>query len=235
MRFTFDKETDWREGVILLFDKPLEWTSFNLVSKVRSLLYHRLGYKKIKVGHAGTLDPLATGLMVICVGRATKQVPMLQDKEKEYIATFLLGATTPSFDLETEIDHEYPTEHITRESIDEIVKSFIGPQMQVPPLFSAKSVNGGRAYKLARRGVDMQLDPSPVVIYNFEVLNYQHPRITLKVKCSKGTYIRALARDFGERLNSGAHLVELRRTAIGDFKVEDAFSLADFEKNIDAL
>lgn len=235
MRFTFDKETDWREGVVLLFDKPLEWTSFNLVSKVRSLLYHRLGYKKIKVGHAGTLDPLATGLLIVCVGRATKQVPVLQDKEKEYIATFYIGATTPSFDLETEIDKEYPTEHITSEKINDVVASFVGPQMQIPPLFSAKFVNGGRAYKLARKGVDMQLEPSPIVIYDLEVINYEHPKITLKVKCSKGTYIRALARDFGEKLDSGAHLVELRRTAIGDFRVEDAFTLIDFEKNIEAM
>jgi tRNA pseudouridine55 synthase len=235
MRFTFDKDTDWRDGVILLFDKPLDWTSFNLVSKVRSLLYHRLGYKKIKVGHAGTLDPLATGLLIVCVGKATKQVPSLQDKEKEYVATFLLGATTPSFDLETEIDKEYPTDHITRDKIDNVAKSFVGPQMQIPPLFSAKFVNGGRAYKLARKGVDMQLDPSPIVIYAMEVMEYQHPRVTLKVKCSKGTYIRSLARDFGERLDSGAHLVELRRTAIGDFKVDDAFTLANFEKNIDPM
>lgn len=235
MSFTFDKDTDWKDGVILLFDKPLEWTSFNLVSKVRSLLYHRLGYKKIKVGHAGTLDPLATGLLIVCVGKATKQVPLLQDKEKEYIATFHLGATTPSFDLETEIDKEYPTEQITRDKIDIVAKSFVGPQMQIPPLFSAKFVNGGRAYKLARKGVDMQLEPSPIVIYAMEVMEYQHPRVTLKVKCSKGTYIRALARDFGERLDSGAHLVELRRTAIGDFKVDDAFTLANFEKNIDSM
>jgi tRNA pseudouridine55 synthase len=194
-----------------------------------------LGYKKIKVGHAGTLDPLATGLLIVCVGKATKQVPSLQDKEKEYVATFLLGATTPSFDLETEIDKEYPTDHITRDKIDNVAKSFVGPQMQIPPLFSAKFVNGGRAYKLARKGVDMQLDPSPIVIYAMEVMEYQHPRVTLKVKCSKGTYIRSLARDFGERLDSGAHLVELRRTAIGDFKVDDAFTLANFEKNIDPM
>lgn len=235
MRFTFDKETDWREGVVLLFDKPLEWTSFNLVSKVRSILYHRLGYKKIKVGHAGTLDPLATGLLIVCVGRATKQVPVLQDHEKEYIATFYIGATTPSFDLETEIDKEFPTEHITSEKIDKVVATFLGPQMQIPPLFSAKFVNGGRAYKLARKGVDIQLDPSPIVIHSIKVIAYEHPRVTLSIRCSKGTYIRALARDFGERLSSGAHLVELRRTAIGDFRVEDAFTLMDFEKSIESM
>ncbi|MDX9847381.1 MAG: tRNA pseudouridine(55) synthase TruB [Tenuifilaceae bacterium] len=232
MKYTFDKETDWREGVVLLFDKPLEWTSFNLVSKVRSLLYHRLGYKKIKVGHAGTLDPLATGLLIVCVGRATKMVPQLQDHEKEYIATFELGATTPSFDLETQIDKHFPTEHITKELVEQVILGFKGPQMQIPPLFSAKMVNGGRAYKLARRGVDMQLEPSPIIIFEMELLDFSLPRVTVLVKCSKGTYIRSLARDFGERLHSGAHLVELRRTAIGSLSVNDAMGLDEFEKII---
>lgn len=232
MKYTFDKETDWREGVVLLFDKPLEWTSFNLVSKVRSLLYHRLGYKKIKVGHAGTLDPLASGLLIVCVGRATKMVPQLQDHEKEYIATFELGATTPSFDLETQIDKHFPTEHITKELVEQVILGFKGPQMQIPPLFSAKMVNGGRAYKLARRGVDMQLEPSPIVIFEMELLDFSLPRVTVLVKSSKGTYIRSLARDFGERLHSGAHLVELRRTAIGNLSVNDAMGLDEFEKII---
>lgn len=232
MKYTFDKETDWREGVVLLFDKPLEWTSFNLVSKVRSLLYHRLGYKKIKVGHAGTLDPLASGLLIVCVGRATKMVPQLQDHEKEYIATFELGATTPSFDLETQVDKHFPTEHITKELVEQVILGFKGPQMQIPPLFSAKMVNGGRAYKLARQGVDMQLEPSPIVIFEMELLDFSLPRVTVLVKSSKGTYIRSLARDFGERLHSGAHLVELRRTAIGNLSVNDAMGLDEFEKII---
>ena len=216
----------------MLFDKPLEWTSFNLVSKVRSLLYHRLGYKKIKVGHAGTLDPLASGLLIVCVGRATKMVPQLQDHEKEYIATFELGATTPSFDLETQVDKHFPTEHITKELVEQVILGFKGPQMQIPPLFSAKMVNGGRAYKLARQGVDMQLEPSPIVIFEMELLDFSLPRVTVLVKSSKGTYIRSLARDFGERLHSGAHLVELRRTAIGNLSVNDAMGLDEFEKII---
>ena len=232
MKFDFDKDTDWKEGVVLLFDKPLNWTSFNLVSKVRSLLYHRLGYKKIKVGHAGTLDPLATGLLIVCVGKATKQVNQLQDMEKEYIATFKLGSTTPSFDLETQIDAEYPIEHITLDLVEKVLKEFEGPQMQVPPLFSAKFVDGGRAYKLARRGVDMQLDPSPVIIRDMELLGFNMPDITVKIRCSKGTYIRALASDIGKELSSGAHLVELKRTAIGSHRVEKAMSLENFEKII---
>ena len=232
MKFDFDKDTDWKEGVVLLFDKPLNWTSFNLVSKVRSLLYHRLGYKKIKVGHAGTLDPLATGLLIVCVGKATKQVNQLQDMEKEYIATFKLGSTTPSFDLETQIDAEYPIEHITLDLVEKVLKEFEGPQMQVPPLFSAKFVDGGRAYKLARRGVDMQLDPSPIIIRDMELLGFNMPDITVKIRCSKGTYIRALARDIGKELSSGAHLVELKRTAIGSHRLEKAMSLENFEKII---
>lgn len=232
MRFDFDKDTDWKEGVVLLFDKPLNWTSFNLVSKVRSLLYHRLGYKKIKVGHAGTLDPLATGLLIVCVGKATKQVNQLQDMEKEYVATFRLGSTTPSFDLETEIDAEYPIEHITLDLVKKVIKGFEGAQMQVPPLFSAKFVDGGRAYKLARRGVDMELNPSPIVIEEMELLNFSIPNITVKIRCSKGTYIRALARDVGRELNSGAHLIELKRTAIGSHRLENSMSLENFEKII---
>ena len=235
MENSFNSNTDWREGVVLLFDKPLEWTSFNLVSKVRSLLYHRLGYKKIKVGHAGTLDPLATGLLVVCVGRATKKVNQIQELEKEYIAEIMIGATTPSFDLETEVDKEYPTEHIDEKMVKDALGNFLGNQMQIPPLFSAKSVDGGRAYKLARRGVDMQLEPSPVVIYEIELLSYNLPQITIRVKCSKGTYIRALARDIGLALNSGAHLVGLTRTAIGSMHVENAMTIASFEKMIDNL
>lgn len=235
MRFTFDKDTDWREGVVLLFDKPLEWTSFNVVSKVRSLLYHRLGYKKIKVGHAGTLDPLATGLLIVCVGKATKKVSILQDMEKEYVAEIRLGATTPSYDLETEIDQEFPIDHIGEDKIKEALQGFIGNQMQIPPLFSAKFVNGGRAYKLARKGVDMQLDPSPIVIYNIELITLNLPLISVRVRCSKGTYIRALARDIGLALDSGAHLVGLTRTAIGEMNLENAMTLDAFEKKIIVL
>ena len=233
--FEFDKNTDWNEGVVLLFDKPLHWTSFNLVSKVKSILRYRLGYKKIKVGHAGTLDPLATGLLIVCVGKATKRVNEFQLQNKEYIATFKLGATTPSFDLETQIDNEYPIEHITNELVQGTAANFVGKQMQIPPLFSAKSVDGGRAYKLARRGVDMELEPAPIEITYMEVLDSSLPNVTLKIGCTKGTYIRALARDFGKALSSGAHLVELRRTASGNFSVENAMDINFFEKKIEGL
>lgn len=225
----FDKNTDWNEGVVLLFDKPLHWTSFNLVSKVKSLLRYRLGYKKIKVGHAGTLDPLATGLLIVCVGKATKRVNEFQLQEKEYIATFRLGATTPSFDLETSIDKEYPIEHITPELVETVAKQFLGIQMQVPPLFSAKSIDGGRAYNLARKGVDMELNAVPVEITRMDVLDFIPPLVELRVGCSKGTYIRALARDFGKALDSGAHLVALRRTGSGKFRVENAMEIENFE------
>jgi tRNA pseudouridine55 synthase len=235
MRLNFDSNTDWKEGVVLLFDKPFEWTSFNLVSKVKSLLYHRLGYKKIKVGHAGTLDPLATGLLIVCVGKATKQINLLQDMEKEYIAKFELGATTPSFDLETTIDQRYPTDHITIEAIQQVANNFLGAQMQVPPLFSAKMVDGGRAYKLARKGVDMELPPSPIVISSMEIIDFNMPYVTIKIRCSKGTYIRALARDFGKALNSGAHMVELERTAIGEFQLANAMTISQFEKIISPM
>ena len=233
--FEYDKNTDWNEGVVLLFDKPLHWTSFNLVSKVKSILRYRLGYKKIKVGHAGTLDPLATGLLIVCVGKATKRVNEFQLQNKEYVATFKLGATTPSFDLETEIDTEFPTEHITRELVEQTAASFVGKQMQVPPLFSAKSVDGGRAYKLARRGVEMELEPAPIEITYMNVTDFSMPNVTLKIGCTKGTYIRALARDFGKALGSGAHLVELRRTASGNFSVDDAMDIDFFEKKIEEL
>ena len=232
MQYDFSKDTDWMEGVMLLFDKPLHWTSFNLVSKVRSLLKYRLGYKKIKVGHAGTLDPLATGLLIVCVGRATKMASQLQMHDKEYIATIRLGATTPSYDLETQVDNEYPTSHITLGTVKDAIGQFIGTQMQIPPLFSAKSVDGGRAYKLARRGVEMELEPAPVNISSIEVLDFKMPDLTLRINCSKGTYIRSMARDIGRALSSGAHLVALRRTASGEFSVENALSLEDFEGRV---
>lgn len=225
-------EEDWKEGVILLLDKPLHWTSFNVVSKVRSLLRHKYGFKKIKVGHAGTLDPLATGLLVICVGKATKQVPKLQGLSKEYVAHIRLGATTPSFDLETEIDQEYPIEHIDKDAVNRVLKFFLGDQMQVPPLFSAKFVDGGRAYNLARKGVQMELDPAPITIHSIELEDMQMPNITVRVNSSKGTYIRALARDIGVALNSGGHLVGLRRTLVGDMDVKNALTIEQFENNL---
>lgn len=218
---------DFITGEILLIDKPLGWTSFDTVKRVRGALSRRLKVKKLKVGHAGTLDPLATGVMVVCTGRATKRIDELQAGVKEYVATMALGATTPSFDLETEIDATYPTDHITRELVEETLGRFHGVIEQVPPAFSAVKVDGKRAYKLARRGVTPELKPKTLVIDELELLDYSPRSITVRVVCSKGTYIRALARDIGEALGSGAHLTALRRTRVGDFRITDCLSVDD--------
>ncbi len=221
---------DFIEGEILCFDKPLHWTSFNLVAKIRSQLCHRLGVKKLKVGHAGTLDPLATGVMVICTGKATKRIDELQAHVKEYVATLQLGATTPCFDLEKPIDKTYPTNHITEPLVREVLSKFIGRIEQVPPAFSACKIDGKRAYDLARKGREVELKPKVLVIDEIELQNFNPEKMqaTIRVVCSKGTYIRALARDIGEALNSGAHLISLRRTRIGDVKVEDCMQVEDF-------
>lgn len=197
------------EGEVLYFNKPLTWTSFNLVAKVKYPLLRKLRVKKLKVGHAGTLDPLATGVMIICIGKATKRIEEFQYQTKEYIATIKLGATTPSFDLEKEIDATYPTEHITRELVEETLKKFIGSIEQIPPAFSACKIDGERAYELARAGKEVELKPKTLVIDEIELLECNLPEIKIRVVCSKGTYIRALARDIGEALNSGAHLTGL--------------------------
>ncbi len=223
------------EGEVLLFDKPLNWTSFDVVRKVRATIRHFLDTKKIKVGHAGTLDPKATGLLIVCTGKKTKEIEKFQAGEKEYIADILLGATTPSFDRETVVDKEYPTDHITANLIDEVLKSFIGKQEQMPPVFSAKRVNGQRAYKKARKGINVEMKPSLIEIKEIKVLNFNLPDLQIRVKCGKGTYIRALARDIGEKLNSGGYLVGLRRTLIGEFMVEDAMSVNDFKARVDSL
>lgn len=219
---------DFKKGEVLAFDKPYEWTSFGLVAKVRCLLCKKLGVKKLKVGHAGTLDPLATGVLLICTGKATKRIEELQAHTKEYVATLKLGATTSSFDLEKPIDAEYPTEHITRELVEEVLKRFVGAIEQVPPVFSACKVNGSRAYDLARRGEEVELKAKTLVIDELELLRCELPEIEIRVVCSKGTYIRALARDIGEALQSGAHLTALRRTRIGEVRVEDCLRLDDF-------
>ncbi len=226
---------DWLEGEIIGFDKPYRWTSFDVVGKTRWLLCHRLGFKKIKVGHTGTLDPLATGVVVVCTGKKTKCIDELQNHIKEYVATLQLGATTPSFDLEKGIDATYPTEHITRSLIDEVIPTFKGEQWQVPPVFSAVKVDGKRAYKLARKGEQPELKPKKLVIDEIEVICFDADlmQLTLRVVCSKGTYIRALARDIGQRLQSGAHLIQLRRTRVGDIRVEDCLQFSDFEKLIE--
>ena len=229
------RDVDFKEGYIAVIDKPLEWTSTDVVRKIKFALQHRLGYKKIKIGHAGTLDPLATGVLIVCIGKATKMVNDLQAEEKEYIADIELGATTPSFDLEKEIDATFPTAHITRALIDEVIPTFEGEQWQVPPMFSAVKVDGKRAYKLARQGEEVELKAKLLVIDEIEIqeFNEENMQLTLRIVCSKGTYIRALARDIGQRLNSGAHLIALRRTRVGDIRVEDCMTFEQFTKLID--
>lgn len=213
------------EGEILYIDKPLHWSSFDAVKRVRGIMARRLKIKKMKVGHAGTLDPLATGVMIVCTGKATKRIDELQAHTKEYVATIALGATTPSFDLETEIDATYPTEYITREMVEEVLKKFTGRIEQVPPAFSACKIDGKRAYKMARKGKEVELKAKILVIDEIELLEYSQQSIVVRVVCSKGTYIRALARDIGAALNSGGHLTALRRTRVGDVKVEDCLSV----------
>lgn len=224
---------NFKEGEILYINKPYEWTSFGLVNKVRYFLCRKQGVKKLKVGHAGTLDPLATGVMILCTGKATKRIEEFQYHTKEYVATLQLGATTPSYDLEHEIDATYPTEHITKELVEETLKTFVGTIEQVPPSFSACKVNGKRAYDLARKGKDVELKPKTLVIDEIELLECRLPEIKIRVVCSKGTYIRALARDIGEALQSGAHLTALERTRVGDVTLEDCIPLDDFPEWIE--
>lgn len=224
---------NFKEGEVLYFDKPLKWTSFAVVNKIRYHISRKLGVKKIKVGHAGTLDPLATGVMIICTGKATKRIEEFQYHTKEYIATLQLGATTPSFDLEKEIDATYPTEHITREMVENVLKKFTGTIEQIPPAFSACKIDGKRAYDLARNGDEVELKPKILVIDEIELLECNLPEIKIRVVCSKGTYIRALARDIGEALQSGAHLTGLIRTRVGNVRLEDCMKVEDFETWLD--
>jgi len=224
-----------KEGTILLIDKPYDWTSFDVVGKLRSLIKKYTGEKSTKIGHAGTLDPLATGLLVICTGKATKRVMELTADNKEYIAKIKLGETTPSFDLETDVDAVYPFDHVNRELVETVLRTFSGWQLQEPPAFSAKYVNGKRAYEYARKGVDPKLEPVPIEIHSIELIGFDLPFLTIKIVCSKGTYIRALARDIGKALSTGAHLVELRRTRSGIFSIEQALSIAEVEKKLSDL
>ena len=225
---------DFEAGEILAFDKPLHWTSFDVVAKVRYNLCRVLKTKKLKVGHTGTLDPLATGVVIVCTGKKTKMIEQLQYDVKEYIATIQLGATTPSYDLEKEIDATYPTAHINRQLIDETIPLFLGEQWQVPPIFSAVQINGKRAYEFARKGETVELKPKLLVIDEIEVVAFDEAtmQLTIRVVCSKGTYIRALARDIGEKLRSGAHLIALRRTRVGDTRVEDCMTIEQFLKQL---
>ena len=219
-------------GQTLLIDKPLEWSSFQAVNKVRWLIRKQFGIKKIKVGHAGTLDPLATGLLLICTGKATKTINELQGQIKEYAGTIQLGATTPSYDLETEVDANFETEHINQELIDETLPQFIGQIEQYPPVFSALKKDGKRLYEYARAGEDVEVKPRTIEISAFEITRFQDNELDFRVVCSKGTYIRSLAHDLGKALNSGAHLTALRRTKIGDYDVANGYDIEAFEEKI---
>ncbi len=220
------------EGYVALIDKPYEWTSTDVVRKVKFRL-NRKGYKKIKVGHAGTLDPLATGVLLVCIGRATKRVDELQAERKEYVAELMLGATTPSFDMEHPVDRTYSTDHITREKVEAALLSLTGERLQAPPIYSAKKVEGVRAYEFARAGEDVALRKALINIYSITLEEYAMPSIRIRVECSKGTYIRSLAQEIGEALDSGAYLTSLRRTKSGDYNVENAVQLDDFLKKFD--
>lgn len=227
---TQEKIYNFPEGELILIDKPIGWTSFDVVNKLRWTISQTTGIKKIKVGHAGTLDPLATGLLIVCTGKFTKRISDLQLMDKEYTGTFFLGATTPSFDKETEIDKKYPVEHINNEILTETTKQFKGEIEQVPPIYSAIKVNGKRAYQMARKNDEVILKSRMVHISEFEITNSELPEIGFRISCSKGTYIRSIARDFGIALKSGAHLSSLNRTRIGKFLVRDAMTIEDFIK-----
>lgn len=225
-------EANFKEGHLILLDKPLLWTSFQAVNKVRWLIRKSFGIKKIKVGHAGTLDPLATGLLIICTGTLTKQINSYQAQEKEYTGTITLGGTTPSYDLETEINQIFDISNLTEEAIHKSTHNFIGEIEQKPPVYSALKKEGKRLYEFARKGEEVEIPLRKITISTFEITNIQLPNVNFKVRCSKGTYIRSLAHDFGLALNNGAHLSALRRTRIGDLKVEDAMSIEDFENSL---
>ena len=229
-------EINFHKGVVFAFDKPYEWTSFGIVARMRRMISEKLGGEKIKVGHAGTLDPLATGVVIVCTGRGTRLIDELQSGVKEYTATLRLGATTPSFDLEHEIDARFPTAHITLPLIESVLPRFVGEIMQVPPAFSACKIEGKRAYDLARKGKEVELKAKPLRIDTLELLSFDASEmlLTLRIVCSKGTYIRALARDIGEALGSGAHLTALHRSRVGDFGIDDCYSFDTFAQMLDA-
>lgn len=228
-----EKSYNFREGEILLVDKPLGWTSFDVVNKLRWKIRKLYNVKKFKVGHAGTLDPLATGLLIICTGKKTKESESFMSQSKVYTGTILLGKTTPSFDLETEYNKTFPTDHITEEKIQEVTKGFIGKQLQTPPIFSAKKIDGKRAYESARAGKKIKMRENLITINDFSVDSTNFPKINFEIHCSKGTYIRSIANDFGEKLDTGATLIELRRTASGDFTIDDAKGVDEWLDIID--
>jgi tRNA pseudouridine55 synthase len=222
------------EGLTILVDKPYTWTSFDAVNKIRWNLKRQLKVKKIKVGHAGTLDPLATGLLVICIGKHTKLIEGLTNDHKTYTGTFLVGKTTPSFDLETEYNQDFPTEHITMEQMEETVKSFLGTQMQTPPIFSAKQIDGKRAYDYARAGKEVEMKQNEITIHSFSIDSARFPEVDFEISCSKGTYIRSIAADFGKKLGSGATLIALRRTVSGAFNIEQAKTVDEWIELIES-
>lgn len=230
-----EKKSIYEEGQVLLFDKPLYWTSFDLVNKVRLIIRNKLGIKKIKVGHAGTLDPLASGLMIVCTGKSTRKIDEFRDLDKEYVAMIHIGETTPSYDLETEINGHYPVDHISEELVRKVIGDFLGEQKQVPPLHSAKMIEGKRAYSYARKGIVRELQPVTVRFHELEILSFCMPEIRVRLRCSKGTYIRSFARDLGQALGSGAYLSGLVRTSIGALNLENALSLEKFEEKLDGL
>ena len=225
-------EEAYKNGQVLLIDKPLTWTSFQVVNKLRWEIRQRFNIKKIKVGHAGTLDPLATGLLIICTGKQTKQIDTYQGQVKEYTGTFTLGGTTPSYDLETEIDNTFPTAHITEELLHETTKQFMGEIQQKPPIFSAIKKDGKRLYELARKGETTEIKERTVTVSSFEITKIKLPEVEFRIICSKGTYIRSIAFDYGKALNSGGYLSALRRTKIGNFSVDDALSVEEFITNL---
>ena len=221
---------DFIAGEIIAVNKPYTWTSFQIVNKIRYHLSRKFNVKRFKVGHAGTLDPLATGVLLLCTGKATKKIEELQKQTKEYVAEIMLGATTPSYDMEHPVNETFPYEHITKEMVEETLKQFVGDIAQRPPLFSACKVEGKRAYDLARKGSDMQLEPKQIRIDSIDLINYELPKITIRVVCGKGTYIRSLARDIGEALQSGAYLTALTRTRIGEYNIENCITLDAFQE-----
>lgn len=225
---------DFKEGEVLCFYKPYQWTSFALVNKIRWMVCRHIGEKKLKVGHAGTLDPLATGVLIVCTGKKTKMIDSFQYATKEYVATLQLGATTPSFDLEHDVDAFYPTEHITRQLIEQTLPRFTGEIWQIPPVYSAVKIDGKRAYDYARKGEEVEIKPKLLVIDEIELLDFQDMRLTIRVVCSKGTYIRALARDIGKALGSGAHLTALERTRVGNYRIDDCLTVEAFEQMLEA-
>jgi tRNA pseudouridine55 synthase len=232
---TSEKKSIFEEGSVLLFDKPAYWTSFDLVNKVRIMIRSTFGLRKLKVGHAGTLDPLATGLLIVCTGKSTKKIDEFRDLDKEYVATFHVGETTPSFDLETATDKQYPTEHITEKMVKDVLAGFLGEQKQLPPMYSAKLIGGKRAYEFARNGIEKKLDPVTVFFREIELISFNIPEIKVRMVCSKGTYIRSFARDFGAALHSGSYLSALQRTAIGSYNVSKAYSIEKFKEYIEQI